>query len=205
MKFFVGLMLAFGVFLYFFLGGHTTLNGPQYSYDIPNKWIENQSSILYSDEVFGDSSPSISLLFEKGKLAKLSSNEEVSVLIHFDRDYGSNDNLGATIFMNLSNTEKDPYDEQHYIKPSKRRRGGFYVSFDPVSETPDDSDFFVDYTSPLEITIGNETRIGKLTCVMKFFIEGMLVKLRTSDQQCNKTSYYKLHSNFISLLDTWKR
>lgn len=71
---------------------YITVNGNEYSYQIPTKYLKTSKSMLYPGNITGDKSKIISLLIPINKLSPLTTkiNKLASILIYLDRNRSGN-------------------------------------------------------------------------------------------------------------------
>lgn len=178
---------------------YLTVNGNEFSYQIPIKYLKTSKSILYPGNIIGDKSKIISLLIPMNKFSPLTnkSNKVASVLIYLDKERSANKAFESfskkVLEKKVLIDHMPPY--YHFTEELGGSVKDIYLSFNPNNnslKTISNKDYVVSMKQSEIFKIGKKSTVTTPMCNLEAYKDGMGMKFSFPNEVCKFDNFKKL-------------
>lgn len=188
---------------------HVDLQGANFTYAIPHKYLKSPDSILYPGEINGDPANVVSLLItnENWPISETNGSDELFLLLYIDKIYTSRESL-RKLSLSYLNESEISREEEGFIESFEKlgeTEYRYFFSFDPrnAKETIDDTDFIAQKILGKSLAIGQIERMGRARCSLHGVHDGIRYQASTAGTICDNERFSALQSIVIRVMNSW--
>jgi hypothetical protein len=187
------------------------IQGSEYKYMVPGKYIKDTESLLFSKNFEADESKSLSLFItdKDSEYSCTLDDFSVSIIIFLDRQYDYLSGLKADSKSILSESERVPCSDWSacYRRKLAGQITNYYFAFDPGktdSEPLVSEDYILSVSPAQSLSLEDTKTKGKNACSYHRVLDGMLLQVAASGDICSEDRIKILTKWVLNLLHDWR-